>query len=116
MNVSSHHTAQCLVNEPVTLETSQVREAIGYDADPEVSAPVRRARVPDVMVAVVDNLERRWRERSVETVANSRDAIGVQRTTCRNGVISLSARSGPGRLLAYNIVSSRSGYGQQCVP
>ena len=94
MDVSSHHTAQSLVNEPVTLETPQVSEAIGHDADPEVSATIGRARMPDVMVAVVDNLERRWRERFAETIANARDAICVHGTTCGNGFISLSARPG----------------------
>ena len=68
------------------------------------------------LLPVVDNLERRWRERFAETIANARDAICVHGTTCGNGFISLSARPGPsGRRVAHNILSSRSGCEQKCV-
>jgi len=57
VDVACHHVRQCLVYEPVSMNTPQTAECVGDDRDPEMSPAVAGAGVTDMQVALVVDLE-----------------------------------------------------------
>lgn len=77
---------QCVVNHAVSLKHALPAKAAGNDVNAKMTSAVPRAGMPDVQVAFIDDVERRWCECFVETCADAADPLGIHGSTCRKGL------------------------------
>lgn len=91
MYIGKHQVAQRVVHHAVTLQRRGSFKCSTDDSAREMSAPVARAFMPDVLVRFINHIKLLGRECSFESFAYQCDALARHGSTLRNGFTRTSA-------------------------